>query len=162
VLCQHPVDVSGSTRHVSFVPRHASPVQEWARYTLAQRALDVIGITGSVGKTTAKEAIAAVLGARHPVFKNRANYNGIYGLPIALGELLPEHRVAVLEMAPTFGEIAPLPDRPTCNRVVTTVERSPGDVRQPGRHCTREGDLVAALHPAGWRCSMPTTRTCSP
>ena len=40
------------------------------------------------------------------VFKNRANYNGLYGLPIALSELLPEHSVAVLEMAADhFGEI---------------------------------------------------------
>ena len=90
-----------------------------ARFILAKQQVEIIGITGSVGKTTAKEAIAAVLGAIAPdsaVFKNRANYNGLFGLPIALGELRPEQRIAVLEMAADhLGEIAAWPGshRPT-------------------------------------------------
>ena len=43
--------------------------------------------------------IAAVLGARYPVFKNPGSYSGRYGLPIALGRLAPSHRIAVLELA---------------------------------------------------------------
>jgi len=54
-----------------------------------------------VGKTTTKEAIATALDGETPIFKNRANFNGLYGLPIALGELRPEHHLAVLELAPT-------------------------------------------------------------
>ncbi|MGD9049778.1 MAG: alanine racemase, partial [Anaerolineae bacterium] len=59
----------------------------------------VVGITGSSGKTTTKEATAAVLSRRHSVFRNYGNYNDRYGLPIALGRLEPGHQVAVLELA---------------------------------------------------------------
>jgi alanine racemase len=68
-----------------------------------------VGVTGSSGKTTTKEAIAAILQKRYRVFKNYGSYNGRFGLPIALGEIGPEHEIAVLEMAcDTFGEIAEL------------------------------------------------------
>jgi UDP-N-acetylmuramoyl-tripeptide--D-alanyl-D-alanine ligase len=58
-----------------------------------------VGVTGSVGKTTCKELIAAVLGARWPVLKNEANLNTEIGLPLTLLRLTPEHKRAVLEMA---------------------------------------------------------------
>ena len=86
VLCQHAVDVCATC---IVVPDTRQAIQAWARFILAKQEVEVVGITGSVGKTTAKEAIAAVLSAQYPVFKNQANYNGLYGLPIALGELAP-------------------------------------------------------------------------
>jgi alanine racemase len=152
VLCQHPLDVSDFGATCIVVPDTRRAIQEWARYVAAKQGLDVIGISGSVGKTTAKEAIAAVLGARYPVFKNRANYNGIYGLPIALGELLPEHRVAVLEMAADhFGEIANLCwIAPPAIAVVTTIE--PAHLQTFGSLdaiAREKGNLVAALPPGG-------------
>jgi Alr-MurF fusion protein len=150
-LCQHPVDLGEFGATCVVVPDTRQAIQEWARYTVASRGLDVIGITGSVGKTTAKEAIAAVLSARFPVFKNRANYNGIYGLPIALGELQPAQRVAVLEMAADhFGEIAALCRiAPPGIAVVTTVEPAHLETFGSLDAIAREkGDLVAAL-PAG-------------
>ena len=126
----------------------------------------MIGITGSVGKTTAKEAIAAVLGALAPdsaVFKNRANYNGLYGLPIALGELRPEHRIVVLEMAADhLGEIGRLARiAPPSIAVVTTVE--PAHLEAFGSLeaiAHEKGDLVAASVPPAWRCSTPTIPAC--
>jgi len=63
-----------------------------------RRHAKVIGITGSVGKTTTKEITAAVLGARYPVLKNEANYNNEIGLPLTLLKLTHKHRRAVLEM----------------------------------------------------------------
>jgi UDP-N-acetylmuramoyl-tripeptide--D-alanyl-D-alanine ligase len=63
-----------------------------------RRHAKVIGITGSVGKTTTKEITAAVLGARYPVLKNEANYNNEIGLPLTLLQLTNRHRRAVLEM----------------------------------------------------------------
>ena len=72
---------------------------DYARYILAQRAIEVIGITGSVGKTSTKEAIAAVLSTVEPTFKNHGSFNGRFGLPIALGKLAGSERLAVLEMA---------------------------------------------------------------
>lgn len=59
----------------------------------------VVGVTGSVGKTTTKEMIAAVAAARGPVLKNEGNFNNEIGLPITLLNLSPRHKTAVVEMA---------------------------------------------------------------
>jgi hypothetical protein len=61
--------------------KQPNALSDYARYILAARRIEVIGVTGSVGKTSAKEAIAAVLAERYPVFKNHGNYNGRYGYP---------------------------------------------------------------------------------
>lgn len=69
----------------------------------------VIGITGSAGKTTTKEAVAAVLGSRFHVLKSEGNLNNGYGLPLQLLKLEPEHEVAVVEMGMNHaGEITAL------------------------------------------------------
>ncbi len=58
----------------------------------------VVGVTGSAGKTTTKEMVAAVLGARYTVLKSEGNLNNHFGMPLQLLKLEPEHEVAVLEM----------------------------------------------------------------
>jgi UDP-N-acetylmuramoyl-tripeptide--D-alanyl-D-alanine ligase len=60
--------------------------------------LRVIGITGSVGKSTTKEVVAEVLNRRHPTLKNPGNLNNEIGLPLTLLRLTGEHEYAVLEM----------------------------------------------------------------
>lgn len=65
-----------------------------------------IGVTGSVGKTTAKDMLAAVLGVRYKVLKTEGNHNNNIGLPLTLLELDSGHQIAVLEMGmDKFGEI---------------------------------------------------------
>ena len=69
----------------------------------------VIGVTGSVGKTTTKEAIAHVLSSRFHVLKSEGNFNNHFGLPLMLLKLEPEHQVAVIEMGMSHaGEITAL------------------------------------------------------
>jgi UDP-N-acetylmuramoyl-tripeptide--D-alanyl-D-alanine ligase len=74
-------------------------------------ALRVIGITGSVGKTTTKEAMHRVLAQRFTTLKSPANHNNEIGLPLTLLQLRPEHTHAVLEMGMYVnGDIALLCD----------------------------------------------------
>jgi UDP-N-acetylmuramoyl-tripeptide--D-alanyl-D-alanine ligase len=69
----------------------------------------LVGITGSAGKTTTKEAIAHVLGSRYRVLKSEGNFNNHFGLPLMLLKLEPEHDVAVIEMGMSHaGEIRAL------------------------------------------------------
>jgi UDP-N-acetylmuramoyl-tripeptide--D-alanyl-D-alanine ligase len=69
----------------------------------------LVGITGSVGKTTTKEAIAHVLASRYRVLKSEGNFNNHFGLPLMLLKLQPEHEVAVIEMGMSHtGEITAL------------------------------------------------------
>ena len=105
------------------VPDTLSAYQQIACWWRARFSMPIIGITGSVGKTTTKELIAAVLNTRGKVLKTKANYNNEIGVPKTLLEITSEHNYAVVEMAMrAAGEIALLTDitRPTIG-VITNV-----------------------------------------
>ncbi|MCS7055861.1 MAG: alanine racemase [Thermoflexales bacterium] len=103
-----PAD-GGASPVVIAVPDTYEALTAYARYIVRRRNLPVIGITGSVGKSSTRAAVAAVLGRRFRVFQNPANFNGRLGVPIALGALEPEHEIIVLEMgADRLGEIREL------------------------------------------------------
>jgi UDP-N-acetylmuramoyl-tripeptide--D-alanyl-D-alanine ligase len=96
----------------------------------------VVGVTGSIAKTSTKEAVAAVLAARFRTLRSEGNQNNEIGLPLTVLDLGPEHDAAVLEMGMYVGgEIADLARiaRPSIG-VVTAVQ---------GVHLSRIGTLDA-------------------
>ncbi|HZD58324.1 MAG TPA: UDP-N-acetylmuramoyl-tripeptide--D-alanyl-D-alanine ligase [Anaerolineales bacterium] len=86
-------------------------LQKIARFWRRKLDLRVVGITGSVGKSTTKELVAEVLGQRYRTLKNPGNLNNEIGLPLTLLRLSDQHERAVLEMGFYVpGEIAFLCD----------------------------------------------------
>ncbi len=82
------------------------PLAAMGRIAAAWRApldIRIVGITGSNGKTTVKEMVAAVLAAAGPTASTPGNYNNEIGVPLTLAHLQPEHRYAAVEM----GEACP-------------------------------------------------------
>jgi UDP-N-acetylmuramoyl-tripeptide--D-alanyl-D-alanine ligase len=77
-----------------------------ARWYRAQLDIKVVGITGSVGKTSTKEFISSVLSQKYQVLKTEGNYNNEIGLPLTILRIRDQHEVAVLEMGISdFGEM---------------------------------------------------------
>lgn len=113
-----------------------------ANFYRKQFNLPVIGITGSVGKTSTKEMIAAVLSGKWHVHKTEGNFNNEIGLPLTLFKLKKEHEVAVIEMGMNhFNEIhnlacCSLPDVGVITNIGTSHIENLG---------SREGILKAKL-----------------
>ena len=89
------------------VPDPTRALQQLARAVRRKWGHRLIAVTGSAGKTTTKELLAAILARRLVVLKSPGNLNNSYGLPLALVALEPSHEVAVVELAMSApGEIA--------------------------------------------------------
>jgi UDP-N-acetylmuramoyl-tripeptide--D-alanyl-D-alanine ligase len=89
-----------------FVDSTLHALGDLAAYYKSFYEIPVIGITGSIGKTIAKEFVANVLAQRFSVHKTQGNLNSIIGLPLTLFDLDYSHEISVLEMGSDhFGEI---------------------------------------------------------
>lgn len=109
-LVDRPMPELGATgAAIVVVDDPLTALQQLASWWRDRSSVRVVGITGSTGKTIAKELVANVLGQRRRVLRNEGNLNSETGLPMTLMQLQPDHEVAVLEMGMyTVGEIARL------------------------------------------------------
>lgn len=88
---------------VESCPQALKDIAEYYRSTLS---IKIVGITGSVGKTSTKEMISAVLGQKFNVLKTEGNFNNEIGLPLTILRIREEHEAAVVEMGISeFGEM---------------------------------------------------------
>jgi UDP-N-acetylmuramoyl-tripeptide--D-alanyl-D-alanine ligase len=112
VLVAEPPDawlLEGRDASVVVVPDALRGLQAMASEWRTRFDPLVVGVTGSIAKTSTKEAVAAVLGAAMPTLRNEGNQNNEIGLPLTVLRLRGEHRAAVLEMGMYVGgEIADL------------------------------------------------------
>lgn len=108
VLCSEPSSDAPPEFLQLVVPNVVEALHATARVrTKRQKNTTLIGITGSNGKTSTKEAVASILGRQAPTLKTFASYNNEIGYPLTLLRLEPQHRYAVLEMgAQWVGELA--------------------------------------------------------
>lgn len=89
-----------------FVPDALAALQNLARQHRRQMNAEIIAITGTNGKTTSKELIAAVLGSRHSVLATQGNLNNHIGVPLTLLNLNASHAFGIIEMGANHrGEI---------------------------------------------------------
>lgn len=127
-------------------------LQDTAAYYRSLFSLPVVAVTGSAGKTTTKDFIAAVLAQKYATLKTEGNLNNEIGLPLMLLELRDEHEALVVEMGMSgFGEIARLTylAKPTVG-VITNIGEAHlemvGDLAGVAR---AKGELLQGLGPTG-------------
>lgn len=136
------VKVEGAENKTLLVEDTRASFRDIAAYNRSRYDIPVVGLTGSVGKTTTKDMIAAVLSRKYKTLATEGNLNNEIGLPRMCLRLDASHEAAVLEMGMSgFGEISRLTRiaRPTVG-VITNIGVS--HIEQLG---SREGILKAKL-----------------
>lgn len=120
VLAEHLPDLCpGPAVLVESVPK---ALQKAAAFYRSQFDIPFIGITGSVGKTTAKEMISSVLTEKYKVHKTAGNFNNELGVPLTLFGLKEEHTAAVIEMGISdFGEMRRLTEMVSPDYALFTI-----------------------------------------
>ncbi len=123
-----------------------------ARWWRDKFAVPVVGVTGSVGKTTTKEMVAATLAPLGPILKTMASQNNETGVPKALLQLDESHRAAIIEMGMRGrGQIAYLCNiaRPTVGVITTIGENHLELLGTREAIADAKGELLEALPPDG-------------
>lgn len=109
-LCTLSEEVLGEVSHpYILVASCQQALKDLAEHYRKALDIKVVGITGSVGKTSTKEMIASVLSQKYQVLKTEGNFNNEIGLPLTIFNIRDEHEIAVLEMGISdFGEMSRL------------------------------------------------------
>ena len=132
-------------------------LQKAAAWYRDQFSIPIVGVTGSVGKTTAKEMVAQALSAKFRVLKTAGNQNSQVGVPITVCGLRKDHTAAVVEMGVSMpGEMARIAAvvKPTC-AVMTNIGVSHIEFMKTRENILKEkahiADYLLERHPVRQR-----------
>ncbi len=134
------------------VPDTVRALQDLAGWYRTRFDLPVVAVTGTNGKTTTKDMIAAVLSTRMTAMRTEGNLNNHIGVPLTLFRLSREHEVAVVEMGMShMGEIARLAEiaRPTVGVITNVSEAHLETLRDLDAVAEAKGELLEALPKEG-------------
>jgi UDP-N-acetylmuramoyl-tripeptide--D-alanyl-D-alanine ligase len=118
----------------------------------ARAAARVLGVTGSVGKTTTKEMLRVALAAFGPTHASAASFNNHWGVPVTLARLPADAAFAVVEMGMNNrGEIAPLSRlaRPDVGLITSIGTAHIGNLGSEAAIAEEKGDIIAGIAPGG-------------
>lgn len=151
-------DMRITTPHAVRVKDTLRALGDLARYWRRKFPVPVVGVTGSNGKTTAKDLIGAVLATRYRVLKTEGNFNNLIGLPLTVFRMRGDEDVAIFEMGMNRpGEIDRLAEiaGPTVG-VITTIARAHLEGLGSLAHVAKaKGELLDRL-PAGGLAVLPS------
>lgn len=138
-----PVIVTNSTEEAMIILGH---------YYALKFGCEIVGITGSAGKTTTKELTAEMLSAKYKVAKNEGNRNTPIGLPMALRALQTDTEIFVAEMSGSYFEEIPTLLRIVKPRIGVVTNVGPSHLETLGSTdgvAKAKGELIKSLPPGG-------------
>lgn len=150
VLCERQPDTENG--NWILVDSTLEAIKKIARFYRDQLDIKVVGITGSVGKTSTKEAIASVLAQKYCVLKTQGNFNNELGLPLTVFRLNESHQVAVLEMGISdFGEMHRLAEiaRPDICVITNIGQCHLENLRDRDGVCRAKTEMFDHMNPGG-------------
>ncbi|MBE2272370.1 MAG: hypothetical protein IAE80_29310, partial [Anaerolinea sp.] len=152
IMCMRPPDFDIDGLSIILVRDTQVGLMKWSHFILNKLGIQVIGVTGSSGKSIAVEAISQVLRTRYLLQKSSTDVIGRLNLPLTLAKLTPEHQMVVLELGATQpGEMSDmiLAVQPHVG-VVTQVGVAYGEQFDTAEQLTQENSLlVEYLSPNG-------------
>lgn len=147
-----PVDAPSDRWVLSIDDAHRA-LEQWAKFRRRRFQGTLIGVTGSVGKTTTRQMIHTVLKTRLLGTASPKNYNNHVGVPLSMLQIEPGDDYAVLELgASARGEIAALADlcSPTVGVITSVADAHLGAFGSRKAIAESKIELLAALPPNGW------------
>ncbi len=172
-VVERPIDGLAPDALVLRVASPLAALRALAETLRDRHPIPAIGITGNVGKTTAKEATAAALGARYRVLKSAASYNNEIGVPLTFLSLERSHEAAVIELGfyvpgeiadlcrlvrPRVGVITRIPDKPVHFSRTPSVEAIAAGKAELIEALPEDGVALLNADDARVRALAPRTR----